>query len=437
MRKPQEQIEVAIIGSGPAGYYTAEALAKNLNFKVDIIEKLPTPYGLIRGGVAPDHQSIKEVCRRYEKTSLLDNVRFLGGIEVGNTVSLQEIRELYHAVVLAVGAPIDRELGIPGQNKKGVIGSAAFVGWYNSHPKFSNLQPSLDVKSIAIIGNGNVAVDVARVLAKTPAEMIESDLAPYAAETIHKSPVIDIWIVGRRGPLEAKFTPKEIGELGRLTNAIALVNDKQIPKLTIAERKVLEPAVRKNLELLESFTPHLPKSDRKNLHLEFYAAPVEILGKDRVEGIRFERTKLVNNACIGTGEYFEVSCQIVFPCIGYKSQPMDGIPFDEKKGHFINSEGVIDENLYVTGWARRGPTGTIGTNRSDGQEVADKIYKLTKASGRAGAAGLDALLKKRGVVPITFSDWKKIEAAEQKAAVSPCPRVKFYHMEDFFRAVQK
>lgn len=437
MQHPSEQLEVAIVGSGPAGYYTAEALAKNANIKVDIIEKLPTPYGLIRGGVAPDHQSIKEVYRRYEKTSLLKNVRFLGGVEVGKTVSLQELRALYHAVVLAVGAPADRKLAIPGENKKGVIGSAAFVGWYNSHPEFSGLNPYLNIKSIVIIGNGNVAIDVARVLAKTSAEMLASDLALYAAESIYKSPITDIWIVGRRGPLDAKFTPKEIGELGTLTKAVALVKSDQLPNLSIAERALLEPAVRKNIELLELFATHQPKANMKSLHLEFYAAPVEIIGDNQVEAIRFERTKLENNMCIGTGEYFEISCQAVFSCIGYKSLPIDGAPFDEKNGHFINTDGVIADNLYATGWARRGPTGTIGTNRLDGQDVAGKILKFTKASERLGGTGLDVLLRKRGVVPITFSDWKKIEAAEQKAAMPSQPRVKFHLMEDFYRTVKK
>ncbi|HXV73799.1 MAG TPA: FAD-dependent oxidoreductase, partial [Sphingomonadales bacterium] len=387
-------------------------------------------------GVAPDHQSIKGVYRRYEKTSLLPNVRFLGNVEVGTHVSLDELRSLYDAVVLAVGAPADRALGIPGDTKKGVIGSAAFVGWYNSHPEFADLNPDLDAKSVVVIGNGNVAVDVARVLAKTPAEMAESDLAPYAAEKIHASPIASIWMVGRRGPLEAKFTPKELGELGELQGAVALAKTDQLPKLAVEERAALDPATRKNLEHLESFASRAAESGKKTLHMEFFAMPVEILGGEKVEAMRFERTRVEDGKCIGTGERFDIPCQLVFPCIGYKSAPIAGVPFDERAGHFVNQEGVVAEGLYATGWARRGPTGTIGTNRPDGQGIAGKILGASKPSAKPGGAGLDALLKGRGVSPVTFTDWKNIEAAEEKAASAPHPRVKFHRIPDLLKAAK-
>lgn len=429
-------LKVAIVGSGPAGYYTAEALAKNSSVHVDILDGLPTPYGLIRGGVAPDHQSIKGVYRRYEKTSLQPNVRFLGNVEVGSAVSLDELRSLYDAVVLAVGAPGDRRLGIPGDDKKGVIGSAAFVGWYNSHPEFADLNPDLAAESVVVIGNGNVAVDVARVLAKTPEEMAESDLAPYAAVTIHKSPIQDIWMVGRRGPLEAKFTPKELGELGELKGTVALAKAEQLPKFSDAERAALDLTTRKNLGHLESFAPRHPEPGKKTLHLEFFAMPVEVVGGDKVEALRLERTRVENGKCIPTGERFELPCELVFPCIGYRSAPISGAPFDERAGLFANTDGVVAPGLYATGWARRGPTGTIGTNRPDGHEIAAKILAAEKPSGKGGGAGLDALLNERNIVPVTFDGWKRIEGTEEKAASASHPRVKFHRIADLLKAAK-
>lgn len=435
--KNQALLHVCIIGSGPAGYYAAEILAAEDHVRVDIIDKLPTPYGLIRGGVAPDHQSIKGVFRRYEKTSLGNTIHFIGNMDVGKDVTLAELRGLYDAVVVAVGAPKDRKLWIPGNDKTGVIGSAAFVGWYNSHPDFANLKLDLDVTSVAVIGNGNVAVDVARVLAKTPAEMAASDLAPYAAEVIHKSPLKDIWILGRRGPLEAKFTPKEVGEMGQLENCVALTSGADLPDLTEDQMAGLNLAVRKNIIHLQSFAMNKPDQGKKALHIKFYAMPVEILGEDKVTGIRMEKTRVDENAkCIGTGETFEIECQMVIPCIGYQSIPLDGAPFDDRGGKFVNDEGKIENGLYATGWARRGPTGTIGTNRPDGHEIAAKILKGEKPSGKEGRAGLDALIKDRKLEVVTFRDWKKIEAAEEQAATGETPRVKFHDVKDLIKATK-
>lgn len=430
----REPLHVAIIGSGPAGYYTAEALAKEPHVHVDIIDRLPTPYGLIRGGVAPDHQSIKMVYKRYEKTSLMENVRFVGNLEVGRDVSLSELRSLYDAVVLATGAPTERTLGIPGENKKGVVGSAAFVGWYNSHPDFAGLDPDLDAETVAVIGNGNVAVDVARVLAKTPAEMARSDLAPYAADKIHASPIMNIWMLGRRGPLEAKFTPKELGELGELEGCVTVAKAEQLPDLSEEEMAELPLATRKNLEHLKAFAERKPEPGKKVLHLEFFAMPAEILGGERVEGFRLERTVVENGKCIGTGETFDLPCQMIVPCIGYRTLALEGAPFDQGRGHFVNRDGVIEPGLYATGWARRGPTGTIGTNRPDGHEVAAKILEQEKPSGKAGGKGLARLAKERGLEPVTFDSWKKIESAEEKAAKGEMPRLKFHTIEDLLKA---
>ena len=430
-------LHVCIIGSGPAGYYTAEALGKEDNLRVDIIDKLPTPYGLIRGGVAPDHQSIKGVYRRYEKTAFGNNVHFVGNVEVGKDVSLAELKDMYDAVVLAVGAPKDRALGIPGDDKDGVIGSAAFVGWYNSHPDFADLDPDLDISTVVVIGNGNVAVDAARVLVKTYAEMAASDLAPYAADKIQASPIADIWMLGRRGPLEAKFTPKEMGELGQLEQCVTVTKPGQIPPLSEEELANLTPVVKKNMVHLKAYTENKPEGDKKTLHLRFYSKPLEVLGGNKVTGLRLEKTRVENGQCIGTGETFEIDCQMIIPCIGYRTIPLEGATFREDWGCFDNTDGKIADGLYCTGWARRGPTGTIGTNRNDGHEIAAQILADVKPSGKAGRAAFNALAKDKGLEVITFTDWKKIEAAEEKQASGETPRVKFHRTEDMIKAARR
>jgi ferredoxin/flavodoxin---NADP+ reductase len=432
-----ETLWVAVVGAGPAGYYTAEALTKaNENARVDILEKLPTPYGLIRGGVAPDHQSIKNVSRRYEKTSLQDNVRFLGNLEIGRDLSIAELMELYDAVVIATGAPHDRGLNIPGADKAGVVGSAAFVGWYNSHPDFADLEPDLKVDSVVVIGNGNVAVDVVRVLAKTAEEMAHSDLAPYAANVIHPAPIKDIYMCGRRGPIDAKFTTKELGELGQLTHCSTVARADQLPgEVTGVADKELGAKV-KNLNHLKAFVENNPGGKPRTLHMEFYARPVEILGDDRVSGIRLERTTVdAEGHCIGSGEMFDVACQMVVPCIGYRSEEIDGVAFHQDWGLFPNDEGHISDHLYTVGWAKRGPSGTIGTNRTDAIAVSALILAEVTAHGKPGGRGLDALIEARSLNIVRFKDWKKIEAAEEKAALGVAPRVKFAHISDMMDIV--
>ncbi|MFZ5609198.1 MAG: FAD-dependent oxidoreductase [Pseudomonadota bacterium] len=428
-------LSVAVIGSGPAGYYTTEALVKDLGeaVRIDIIDRLPTPYGLIRGGVAPDHQSIKAVAKRFEKTNSLDNVRFLGNVAVGEAVSVEELRQLYDAVVLAVGAPVDRRLGIPGDDLPGVIGSAQFVGWYNAHPDFADLDPDLDIDAAAVIGNGNVAIDCARVLAKTPAEMATSDLAPHAARRIHASPLRTIHLFGRRGPLEASFTPKELGELGELDDCAPIVDPGQLP----SQSDDMEPVIKKNLAHLHAFSGNRPGLKRKTLDIVFYARPVAVLGDGRVTGLKLERTQVVDGRCLGTGATFEVACGLVIPCIGYVTPPLPGVPHDQARGCFANKDGVIAPGLYCTGWARRGPSGTIGTNRPDGFEVAGHIGKHIAPSGKQGGAGLDALLRARAVAVISFADWKRIEAAEIDAAVDGAPRRKFATRADLMAALKR
>ena len=429
---------VAIIGAGPAGYYTAETLAKykDVSVHVDIMDKLPTPYGLIRAGVAPDHQSIKNVSKRYEATNSQKNVRFVGNIAIGKDVSLAELMELYDAVVLATGAPADRQLSIKGEDAEGVIGSGAFVGWYNSHPDYTTLNPNLNIPAVAIIGNGNVAIDVARVLAKTASEMATSDLAKHAASPIHSASIKDIYMLGRRGPLDASFTPKELGELNQLENAVTLMDPKDYP----ADKDIpddIKGAVKKNLTVLKAMTHNKAGDKPVTIHLNFYQQPQAIL-KDadgKVSAIQVERTRVTNGKAEGTGDMQEISAQMVIPCIGYKTNPIENVPYDTAKGCFKNKEGLIAERLYCVGWARRGPTGTIGTNKPDGIEIAQRILKDLKPSNRLGRVGLEKIIKKRKLPIVTFQDWKKIEAAEEAAASGDAPRVKFADIGEMIKVI--
>jgi len=427
---------VAVIGSGPAGYYTAEALQKQFGdeVRVDIIDRMPVPYGLIRFGVAPDHQSIKAVYRRYEKVALSDNVRFVGNVLVGRDVTVAELRGLYDAIILATGAPSDRPIGIPGDDLPGVIGSAAFVGWYNGHPDFADLDPPLDIETAAVIGNGNVALDVARILSKTPAEFVGSDIVAHAFSMLGNSAIRSIHILGRRGPHQIAMTPKELGELAHLEDAVPRVElDDFPPELDDA---LLEPGQRKSVTHLRDFA-RLEADKRKTILFDFFAKPVRIEGEGKVERLIVERTMLdERKAAIGTGETYEIPCGLIVSCIGYKTPPIEGVPYEEDRGRFANHEGVIGEGLYAVGWARRGPTGTIGTNRPDGYEVAERIAAdLGSARGRKeGRPGLDRLLESRGVDVCTFRDWQKIEEAEIQRAREGSPREKFVAITDMLGA---
>jgi len=428
---------VAIIGSGPAGYYTAEALQKQFgeDVRVDVIDRMPVPFGLIRFGVAPDHQSIKAVSRRYEKVALSDNVRFAGNVLVGSDVSIPELLGLYDAVILATGAPDDRPLDLPGSGLPGVIGSAAFVGWYNGHPEFADLDPPLATPAAAVIGNGNVALDVTRILAKTPAEFVGSDIVAHAFAALGNAAIRTVHVLGRRGPHQIAMTPKELGELGHLEDAVPRVElDDFPPELDDA---LLEPGLRKSVSHLRDFARLEQGAKTRTITFDFFARPVAIEGEGKVERLIVEKTRLdERNAAVGTGETYAVDCGLVVSCIGYKTPPIEGVPYEADRGRFANSDGMIGEGLYCVGWARRGPTGTIGTNRPDGYEVAEKIAAdLRIGQGRkAGRPGLDRLLESRGVDVVTFRDWQRIEAAEAARAREGSPREKFVAIAEMLGA---
>lgn len=415
---------IAIIGSGPAGYYTAEALQKAEDIAIDVIDRLPVPYGLIRTGVAPDHQSIKAVARRYEGVALADNVRFVGHVAVGEAVSVDELTGLYDAVILATGAPTDRPLGIPGETLPGVIGSAAFVGWYNGHPDYAALTPPLGDAGVVVIGNGNVALDVARILSKTPAEFAGSDIVAHARDALAGSAVRHIHILGRRGPHQIAMTPKELGELAHLERAAPRVDPADLPDA--GEDALLEPGMRKSVTHLRSFAAN-PVAKPVTIDFDFFAMPVAIEGDDRARRVIVERTRLdADLRSQPTGETYAIDAGLVIACIGYQTPPIPGVPYEHGRGRFASDDGRILPGLYCVGWARRGPSGTIGTNKPDGARIADMVLAdIGRGAGKAGRPGLDALLAARGVAPVTFSDWRKIDAAEVAAAIAGNPREKF------------
>jgi ferredoxin--NADP+ reductase len=433
---------VAIIGSGPAGYYTAEAAQKAFgdDVRIDIFDRLPVPFGLIRTGVAPDHQSIKGVARRYEKVALSENVRFVGNVSIGSDVSIAELEQLYDAVVLATGAPHDRPLDVPGEHLGNVFGSAAFVGWYNGHPQFAQLDPDLSSRTAVVIGMGNVALDVARILSKTRAEFAGSDIVAHALDVLDTSRIDRIVLLGRRGPHQIMMTPKELGELGELHRAAPHVDRADLPPLD--DDAILEPGLRKSVNLLRNFaaTPeHIRAEKPIAIEFAFMAQPVALHGEKAVESIEIEKTRLVHGRAEGTGVTEIIKAGLVVSCIGYRSSPIPGVPFDERAGRFANDAGRIMPGLYCVGWARRGPSGTIGTNRPDGYAVAEQIA-ADVADGtlgparKAGRAGFDLLAAERKLDVVTYRDWKKIEEAEERAAREDAPREKFVDIEAMIKA---
>ncbi|WP_371431583.1 FAD-dependent oxidoreductase [Novosphingobium sp.] len=426
---------IAIIGSGPAGYYTAEAALKQWgeDVKVDIFDRLPVPFGLIRTGVAPDHQSIKGVSRRYEQTALSDNVRFVGNVTIGQDVSIEELGGFYDAVVLATGAPRDRPLDLLGDRLGNVFGSAAFVGWYNGHPEFTSLAPDLSGETAVVIGMGNVALDVARILSKTRDEFAGSDIVAHALDALDVSKLRRIVILGRRGPHQIMMTPKELGELGHLSRGTPVVDPQDLPDE--AEDALLEPGLRKSVNHLRAFAHNRAAGADIAIEFDFFAAPRALLGNGKVEAIEVERTRIEDGRAVGTGAFYELPASLVVSCIGYRTVPVPGVPFDERAGRFANDEGRILPGLYCVGWARRGPSGTIGTNRPDGFAIIEQIAAdIGEGAGKAGRAGFDALAETRKLDVVTFRDWKRIEEAESARARSGAPREKFVDVADMIRA---
>lgn len=432
-------LKLAIVGAGPAGFYAAESLAVECpGCEIDVFDRLPTPYGLIRSGVAPDHQMTKTIQDTFEKTAQLSNLRFIGNIEIGRDVSLAQLRDAYDAVVLACGTPLDAPLGILGDNLPGVYGATEFVGWYNGHPDHAGLEPRLDGKGAVVIGNGNVAIDIARILSKSVSELASSDIAEHAIQRIAGSTISDVHIVGRRGPIDAKFTNVELRELGELQDAVALADPGQIPDVVDDTLSARDRRMKvKNLECFKEFAKADPVSRRRRIRFQFNARPLEVVGEHNVEAVRFERTRVEEGRVIGTREIFDIPCSLVVYAIGYRPSPDLGLTVGESGNCLLNDAGKIGPGLYVVGWLKRGPSGKIGTNRLDGEEIAKRIHAEVRAGGKPGFAAVTAVIHAKDLRRIDFDDWKAIEAAEISAAPVGAPRRKFVRVDDMLRICSK
>jgi ferredoxin/flavodoxin---NADP+ reductase len=433
---------VAVVGSGPAGFYAAAALlASDLEIEVDMIERLPTPWGLVRLGVAPDHPNIKAVSRAFERTAAQPGFRFFGNVEVGKDVSHAELARLYDAVVYSVGAQTDRQLGIPGEDLPGSWPATAFVAWYNGHPDFQDLSFDLSGERAVVIGNGNVALDVARMLALTPEELTPTDTTDAAIEAIAGSGIREILVVGRRGPVQAAWTPVEVGELGELAGADVIVDpaELELDEDSAAELEAAPPTVRRNVEHLRDYAARDPTGKPRTIRLRFFSSPVEIHGDGKVEAIELVRNELVGGRAMPTKERETIPCGVVFRSVGYQGVALPGLPFDERSATIPNDDGRVEPGLYVAGWIKRGPSGVIGTNKKDATETV----ALLLDDARAGLlptreeGSLEALLEERGVEAVLYAGWEAIDAAERNAG-EPLgrPRVKLASWADLLAAAK-
>ncbi len=451
----ESNYRVAIVGAGPAGFYTAESLLKeHQGASVDLLDRLPTPYGLVRYGVAPDHHRMKSVAEMLARTGRHERARFLGNVEFGRDLDLSDLLRHYHAVVFAVGASQDRSLSIPGEHLPGSLSATEFVAWYNGHPDYRHLTPDLGADTAVVVGLGNVAVDVTRILAKSVDELRTTDIADHALEQLAESRIRDVIMLGRRGPAQARFTTKELRELGELEAADIVVEPAELELDPYSEMEAQsDNIVLRNLQVLQSFRDQAQRGKQRRVHLRFLRSPVELLGTDRVEALRVERNELLGApglglSASGTGEFETLETGLVLRSVGYRGTELPGVPFSSERAVIPNDRGrVLDgpdgaavPGLYTVGWIKRGPSGVIGSNKADGMEtaasmLADEPRELDPAA--ADPAAIDRLLASRGVRPVTFADWERLDRIEsERGEKSGRPRVKLTSIEDMLRALE-
>ena len=413
--------KVAIVGAGPAGYFAAQALqnlqTEELQFSIDMIERLPTPWGLVRSGVAPDHPKIKTVSKVFEKVANAGNFRLFGDVELGTDISIEQLKDMYDAVVIATGSAIGKKLGIPGEDLPGSISCAEFVPWYNAHPDFHDIDVPLDCETAIVIGAGNVAMDVARMLALEPSELDATDTADHAIAALKASAIRKVVLSARRGPEHAAFTSPELRELPKLEHTNVFMAKPDIEAAIVRAGSEIEKDTKSNLDAMLLISEKEATSHARTMKFQFLATPVEIKGNARVEEVIFQRT--------GSDEKFSIKCGLVITAIGYEAASIPGIPYE--RGKVVNNEGRVGENLYVVGWAKRGPSGVIGTNKSDSTEVMKLLVEGLKTAKTNGDV-TDLLTDKSHV---SQEKWEAINASEV-AAGEPLgkPRRKFVHRKD-------
>ena len=455
----ENPLRVAIVGAGPSGFYAAEHILKDgdVHAQVDLFDRLPTPFGLVRGGVAPDHPKIKSVIRVYEKTAAREGFRFFGNVKVGHDIEVEDLERLYHAIVYAVGCETDRQLGVPGEDLPGSHAATAFVGWYNAHPDYADDKFDLSCERAVVIGNGNVAMDVARMLALTDHELRQTDTADHAIELLDGKRIREIVVLGRRGPVQAAFTNPEINELGEMEDAEVVVGPAEVEldasSAAYLESEEADKTTRVNVETLREFSRREPEGKRQRIVLRFLASPVEIRGNGKVESVVVGRNQLVEEGgalrARDTGEREELECGLVLRSVGYTGVPIEGVPFDEDRGLILNEGGrVLDSHdaghkvgHYAAGWIKRGPSGVIGTNKKDALETVQHLLAdvesqtlLDPESPEPGA--VEELLSERGIRYVSFEDWQAIDEAEVgRGEPHGRPRVKFVRVEEMLGAL--
>jgi ferredoxin--NADP+ reductase len=453
-------IRIAVIGSGPAGFYAAGHLLKDTSgrFEVDMLERLPTPWGLVRSGVAPDHPKIKSVTRVYEKTAAHPRFRFFGNVSFGEHISREELLAHYHAIVYATGSPLDRPLGIPGDDLPGSHAATEFVGWYNGHPDHTDLEVDLlSAERAVVIGNGNVAIDVARMLVLAPTELAPTDIADHALEVLAKSRVSEVVIVGRRGPAQAAFTNPELLELGELGDADVVVDPAELDRALAVRDPAAEAGItsRRNVEILRSYADRPLFGRRKRIVLRFLLSPVALLGAPGgVAEVELARNELVADSegklrARATEERERIPAGLVFRAIGYRGIPLPGVSFDERRGVIPNDGGRVLDSIgggrlrgeYAVGWIKRGPSGVIGTNKKDAQETVDAIFADASPDGEGlqtpdspGADAVERLLRERQPELVTYAGWASIDRHERALGErAGRPRVKLTRIEEMLR----
>jgi len=415
-----------VVGAGPAGYFTAQAFQKaqteEFSFSIDIIERLPTPWGLVRSGVAPDHPKIKTVSKVFEKIAKEPNFRLFANVELGKDISLKDLKDQYDAVVLATGASKGRKLRIPGEDLTNSLSAADFVPWYNAHPDYVDLKVDLTSDTAVVIGAGNVAMDVARILAIDPTELDSTDIADHALNRLKQSSIRKVIICGRRGPEHAAFTAPEIRDLPKLENTDVHIDAKQIQdaEMRVAALSEIEKDLKNNLEAMRLIADHSKKGVERILEIKFLASPIEFKGNNKIEEVIFAQNKVENGKVVSSGEKFSIKCGLVISAIGYDSVEYPGITIEN--GRINNIAGHVEHNIYTTGWAKRGPTGVIGTNKSDSTDVVELIIENLKEPKLS--EGIATLLKS-GHEVIDQLAWEKINASEViSGEITGKPRVK-------------
>ena len=423
-----KHFHIAIVGAGPAGYFAAQALqnsqSEDLKFSIDMIEKLPTPWGLVRSGVAPDHPKIKTVSKVFEKIATTEGFNLFCNVELGKDISLAELQEMYDAVVIATGSSRGKKLGIPGEELPGSLSAAEFVPWYNAHPDYTGVEVDLNCEEAVLIGAGNVAMDVARMLALEPHELDPTDTAEHALENLHKSEVRKVHICGRRGPEHAAFTSPELRELPKLEHTDVHIDEHQIlaAKKRAESQGEVPKDVKSNLEAMLAIAETVKKNHARSMYFHFLATPLEIKGNGKVEEVTFGINQVKDNKVIATGETFTIKCGLVVSAIGYEAVEINGL--DYENGRVKNTDGrVIGTNMYVVGWAKRGPSGVIGTNKSDSAEVMQLL--IQNLTSPKPVTNLETNLASKGTVYISQVHWERINAAEVAAGEPKGkPRVK-------------